>query len=277
MSQLDVISQFKFCSEQIIPICRPLNNLGIHTISVLINYDDGKQIYLSNNQDWIDDYYNLELYKSSIYESCPTKFRTGFNLWPVDLNLPVYSHGLQRYDCGKGITFCQRHSDHTAFYFFSGSKDNTLLNDIFLNNLSLFKNFSSYFYAEKKDLIASLRSFNFTRTGLETLSNEKKDSNLLLLADEKYLEYQITLKSLEMQFCVNLNQGDFLDLELTFRQKQILYLSLQGKSSKEIARMINISHRTVERHFELLRLKTGLRNKQALLLFLISKLTADHN
>ncbi|HEN4781219.1 TPA: helix-turn-helix transcriptional regulator, partial [Legionella pneumophila] len=62
-------------------------------------------------------------------------------------------------------------------------------------------------------------------------------------------------------------------IKLTPRQNQILCLSLQGMTSKEIARTLNISYKTVQRHFESLRNKTGLKNKQELLFSLIQKLT----
>ncbi len=47
---------------------------------------------------------------------------------------------------------------------------------------------------------------------------------------------------------------------LTSREREILRLVADGKSSKEIASALNISHRTVEHHRASVRAKLGLRN-----------------
>lgn len=49
------------------------------------------------------------------------------------------------------------------------------------------------------------------------------------------------------------------------REKQVIYYMLRGNSAKRIARVLNISHRTVERHFENIRIKAGVRNKSELI------------
>jgi LuxR family transcriptional regulator, transcriptional regulator of spore coat protein len=48
---------------------------------------------------------------------------------------------------------------------------------------------------------------------------------------------------------------------LTAREQQVLELVAQGLSAKEIAQVIDIAPRTVERHIENVRLKTRARNR----------------
>jgi DNA-binding NarL/FixJ family response regulator len=49
-------------------------------------------------------------------------------------------------------------------------------------------------------------------------------------------------------------------LRLTPRQTQVLRLLAEGKTSKEIARALNVSARTVRAHTDALRMKLGVAN-----------------
>jgi DNA-binding NarL/FixJ family response regulator len=59
---------------------------------------------------------------------------------------------------------------------------------------------------------------------------------------------------------------DFVDdaVSLTPRERDIVTLVAEGQSSKGIARAMNLSHRTVERHLENCRFKLNVRNKAQL-------------
>ena len=53
-------------------------------------------------------------------------------------------------------------------------------------------------------------------------------------------------------------------VSLTRREHDIVALVAEGQSSKGIARAMNLSHRTVERHLENCRFKLHARNKAEL-------------
>ncbi|HEN5731210.1 TPA: hypothetical protein U6381_003124, partial [Legionella pneumophila] len=59
MNKDQIIQEFKSSSESIIPACQPLSYVGIHMFSLLINYDNGVQVNLSNIPQWIIDYYEF--------------------------------------------------------------------------------------------------------------------------------------------------------------------------------------------------------------------------
>jgi DNA-binding CsgD family transcriptional regulator len=58
---------------------------------------------------------------------------------------------------------------------------------------------------------------------------------------------------------------------LSPREQECAEYSLAGKSAKEIAKCMNISYRTVEKHFENMKLKTGKTKKTELLAHLIKQ------
>ena len=55
------------------------------------------------------------------------------------------------------------------------------------------------------------------------------------------------------------------NIKLSARQKQCLFFLVYGKSAKIIARILNISHRTVETHIETLKVKFGCHSKSDLI------------
>lgn len=62
-----------------------------------------------------------------------------------------------------------------------------------------------------------------------------------------------------------LTDFDFASAHLSVRELEILRLTANGFTSKEIAQKIAIAHRTVERHIENARLKLGARNRAHLI------------
>jgi DNA-binding CsgD family transcriptional regulator len=63
------------------------------------------------------------------------------------------------------------------------------------------------------------------------------------------------------QDLANEHAGGIQPPHLTPRQAQILELAASGLSDKEIARRLNVAHRTVRTHFEKLFRETGIRNR----------------
>jgi DNA-binding NarL/FixJ family response regulator len=61
---------------------------------------------------------------------------------------------------------------------------------------------------------------------------------------------------------VSLNAGR-VQVRLTTRERQVLQLAAEGRASKEIARTLQVSVRTVEHHFSAIDHKTGARSRAA--------------
>ncbi|KTC73655.1 Regulatory protein SdiA [Legionella bozemanae] len=260
MKQTSAIKELIEVSKLLKPLCSPLNSVGIHTFTALINYDDNTQINLSNKPQWIADYYDLKLHDSSLYDTNPTLFTTGYSLWPKDSHLPIFRHGLTHFDSGFGITICHRHKDHTAFYFFSGSNKNAALINFFVNNLSFLETYIYHFTQNMSRQIAKskLLGLNQQKKTTESVVNDLMISSLLKRATSE----NETIFLLKKKFISLKKFNKEISLRLTPRQKEVVYWFAQGKSAKQTAEILQISTRTVERHFEDVRKKTGLKNKQ---------------
>lgn len=66
-------------------------------------------------------------------------------------------------------------------------------------------------------------------------------------------------------------------IKLSKREEDCLYYLLQGKTAKETARFLNLSHRTVEAYIDNIRKKTFTRNKVELVSKLQSRLINDNS
>ncbi len=237
-------------AEDIDQICNPLKKFGVHLFSYRKTFADGSRVNLSNNANWLDDYYNLDLFKSSLFEYDIENYATGFSLWPQESALPIFSHGRMRYNSDNGITLTLKQPDFCEFFIFGADKNNKQMLNIYINNLELIKNFTDYFHAETTRLM--------------------KEAEQSLI--------QIQLKNSENQTFENIYNCDFSEIKQLFKitkptEKDILLaklspreidcveLILQGKTAKEIARHLNLSYRTVEFYLNNLRQKTGSRNK----------------
>lgn len=237
-------------SEGLKEISLPLKKIGIHTFTVLLNYDDETQINLSNKPNWIKDYYELRLHESSVFDKKYIIPQSGFSLWPNTLNTPVYQHGLV-YDSGQGITFYERGEDHNAFYFFSGSNKNAFLMNLIINNLQFLELFVHQFKTNASVLLSTAKKLNYKKV------YENPRPHVL-----SYLKRKEESQDQIAEFKNNL-----FKLAPTSRQKQVLYWYSKGKTAKETARLLNVSPRTVERHFEELRKKYDNYSKQELIAF----------
>jgi DNA-binding CsgD family transcriptional regulator len=63
--------------------------------------------------------------------------------------------------------------------------------------------------------------------------------------------------------------------ELSRRQKEVVLLSLTGKTAKRIAEDLGLSVHTVRDHFQLIYKKLGIRGREELMAMFIRKQTQD--
>lgn len=86
-------------------------------------------------------------------------------------------------------------------------------------------------------------------------------SALLLLSDDDQL---IGRKLNELNQFTYMLKDRYDDFDLNLRESEILFLMIRGKSAKEIAKRINLSHRTIEKYIEIMKAKLRCASKSEL-------------
>lgn len=260
--QLRKNHKFLSSTSDIRQICDPLKLLQINMFVYRKRFADGSEIYLSTHANWIDDYFKLGLYKSSIFEGDISRYPTGFLVWPKESELDVFRHGQVYYNSVSGITFCKNNHDTCDLFFFSSTEKPSHLGDYYLYNLDLFQKFVVYFQEKASELIKNCDSHRV-----------KPPPFVIHSAVELYLnEISNNTNNPQREAFVNAiqhNRSSYRKSQfsiLTQREHDCLDLLMREHNLVKIAKILGISHRTAETHFQHIKEKLQCRNKTELLL-----------
>lgn len=248
----------KIISSQLAPLCEPfLKAMGLTTFLYGRVFYDGRYIMLSNNLEW----------QKSWLLDIPTIENTPLltTLRSVPLEEPFYymwctepySKLIQFHNSlgvwhGFDISF--RLEDSVEGWSFSTSQDRYEINNFYLNNVKTFHRFILYL----KEKAPSL----FEIKNDQQLAFFKKKSDISFQASshkEKVNCFLSSLPTIGYSLMINNNI-----VKLSPREVECVFHFSQGKTAKEIAKILNISHRTVEDYIKNVKLKTGQSSKSAL-------------
>lgn len=251
-------------SSDIDNIVAPLKTFKIHMFSFLRNYEDGSQIYLSNNAQWIKDYYGHCLFQSSLFESRPNQYQTGFIAWPMETNSDVFLHGKNYFNSHYGVTYCEKHFDFCEFYFFSGS-DVPYLQNLLLNNKDIIHHFILYFKDRARDLMKKANRYKILipwERNPSVCSSEKNEILINRLPNVEQLKADFFSKSKVHNYYF---QDNDKEKKIPPRQLEFVIQLLNHKNIPEIADILNISTRTAESYLNDIKLKFNCDSKNELI------------
>ncbi len=245
-------------SLEFMEICRPLELVQIEHVTYMKTFVNGGRTILSTKPRWIEDYYNLNLYKSSLFESDPKQYQAGFNVWTGDYDLEVYQHGRLYYNTAHSITVTEPVPDGCEHFLFSTSPNNAHVIHYLANNMDILYHFILYC----KD------------RGLQTLQNATEKRVVLPNEDINTsqplinIDVQTEMHELKEQFYKHtpVHHYQTNNTHITQRELQILFYLLHHKTADETAQQMNISRRTAESYIENLKNKLGCSSKAELIL-----------
>lgn len=243
-------------SNDIDDICKPLRQFGIHLFSYRKTFKDGSRINVSNNANWLEDYFRLELYKSSLFESDIDCCSSAFSVWPQESNLPVFAHGRAYYNSDNGITLILKDKEYCEYFMFGADPRNKQMIDFYINNLELIKSFTEYFHEQSNDLMKKAK--NNLITLKPTFKKISQMHEIYKRIDSSCIKQLFPKK-------IHINKPISQSVHLSPREMSCIKYLLKGKTAKEIANHLNLSYRTIEYYLENIRSKTGCRNKYELI------------
>ncbi|HLB42186.1 MAG TPA: LuxR C-terminal-related transcriptional regulator [Gammaproteobacteria bacterium] len=246
-------------TREVYDICRPLQVLNI-TYFAHVNIDkNGQFSALSNNPQFIEHYLKNKYYNCDIHMAKNHKSNS-YILWDnieltgesLKLHLESFAFGVQH-----TFTIIEASNGECNYYHFANNQTSSSINQIYLNNIDLLRLFISEFNKaiKQSSLLSQAYDLKFlldtNATGYTMRDNESLDHNV------KRLQFY---KELKKKF-----HNSIQSVILSQQQMRCLNFLNKGMTSKEIAKKLNISPRTVEQHLRMARESIGCRNSKELI------------
>ncbi len=252
MNGINLEKNFALTSSCLVQeICDPLlKSIGITYFNFIKIYNkDCSRELLTNNAGWIEHFYSNALYNSIGAIDIEHLLPKGYFLWAeMDTKDPIYLQGRDFFNIDHGITFVIKRQDVTLLYIFATDRNNHEINNFYASNIDLLQRFIHYFTDKGHDLIKGAEDHRiYLPTPQEIITTRV---NNITVSDKVRADF---FENSNVSRYFLLNESD--DLYLTKKQGECASLLIKGQTSKQIARNMSLSPRTVEGYI------SDIRNK----------------
>jgi len=242
--------------DEVVQICAPLQYIGIDGFIYIKRFSDGSFIDLSTKLEWSE--YFLTRYLNEKYLNSDIQdhmlISKGVSLWELNPDNVIWQEGKQYFGYGNGVSICKDRGSYVDIFCFYTKASKQAANQFYINHMNILEKFSDYFL-EKAVPIISKGSINKLWTPKSYLNVTKMSSS----------EKSFTSKSDLKKFLIKIDNGAVHDtcnsVHLTKRELDCLRHLMEGKSGKQIGKLLNISPRTVETHLNRLKTKFNCRTR----------------
>lgn len=245
----------KFClesSQDILEITKPLiNSLGASGFAFHRLYKDGSRIYFSTNEKWIEYFYSNDYFLCSNYKKFSIMNVMLWKHWPQhDRSFTrLITDAKVNFDYGNGISINKKQSDYVDSFGFRGFSHDEDINFRYLSNLFSIEKFLNLFLLKAGKLISGAYKNR-------VVIPEPDDINL----------YTGNVGAVYDQFHIDNNLLVYnSNIPFSQRESECIYLMLLGKTTKETARKLGISPRTVETHINNIKAKLNCISRSQIL------------
>lgn len=249
--QRQIVANF----SQVKKTTQPLHDLfGIKYFTYHRIDCEGRYSVLLDRPDFAEYYVAEKFYAIDPYLHHPDAYTSGFCL--LDMNGTEFYHeqllkaGV-KFNMNFSVCHIQRSENEVEVFGYSGTKDHSALNKLYLNHQNLLQTFASHFKQQHRKILHKLID---EAPHLAELKGQKLET--------KRMSLQLDNAKREA-FLKTLGMGQYAKLAslFSFREKQCLKWLLNGKSAKQTALLMSISRRTVESYFENIKVKLGCWSK----------------
>jgi DNA-binding CsgD family transcriptional regulator len=217
---------------------------------------NGSYKVLLDRPDWAEYYVSEKFYLIDPYLRHPDAYQSGFFLLEqhgTDAYKERIFQAGEEFDLNQNVIYIEKSPDKVEFFGFSGHQKSSSLDQLYLNHPWTLKSFAAHFKQEMVTILQSMEGSPLTLLkGGDFHSREPIPPGKISDALETYLR--------------EIGQGKMLDLakSLSKRERECIQLLGEGKTAKEIAILLSLSHRTVESYLENIKNKLSCNNKQEL-------------
>lgn len=233
----------------------PLKNYDITCFTYAKSYVNGSRIFLGTHPELLEEYLSQKYYMKGNAESMPNNYSQQAVLWSTLPNQSCYQMA-RKFDIDHGIYLIYPNKDGCEFFTFASSTRFPQVINFYLNNFNILESFV----------------FNFRERARKLIQQAESQKIVLPFSQQKIHSYKMNgLK--KMQNAMLCDKAYLLKSEkLTIKEYNCLKLILSGLTTKEIAKELILSPRTIEDYINSLKLKFNARNKVDLITKVFQKL-----
>lgn len=238
-----------------------------------ITFGYGKAVMLTNNISIFDLYYEKRL-PLAYTDDTGRILENGIYLSNV-LNEQnagyeqLYNVLSRKTQIKNMIHFIEREDDKQHSYSFCSCLETADFLHFIINNLNKLQTFLKYYKESSEAIIAEANNAKYKLT-FPVSGYWSQKENELLLANKIVINFELN------KHLVNFVHKDFgTAILFSLQQSKCIKLLFEGKCTKEIAKQLNLSHRTVEKYLEIIKTKLGCQTLLQVISQYSSQLIAD--
>lgn len=226
-------------------ICQCLQNLGIYHFSHISIYSDDSFSVLTSYPEFSELYVKSKFYKIALAGSYH-QYQPGYILTNSISNQTIFKALAESTGFGNGLVITKKSQEKCDFFHFYAKVENKAIELLYLNQIDFFEKFINYYCSTAETIIAEANNnrFVYPISAIETTE--------FSITNRQITDVNHILSELNL---ANKNADLTTIVPLTHKEQQALHLLLQGYTSKEIAKMLHRSPRTIEKHIAQLRKK----------------------
>lgn len=248
-------------AEAVNQICQPLfSYCDVSYFDYFREFSDGSRIWLSNSAAWTKHLYSIKHYEITHFElpastvKIETDKKWGMYLWK-NLNdylsdrksQAIFTEKLniarESFNIDHGLSVIKSYESYTDYFSFGTTSEKYRVIDFYLNNADFLHTFCNYF-VEKADALI--------KASIKDKIVQANHKEILMITDSENPE-RAPYTLLNSQYA------------LTKRESECLQYVSKYFSAKEIALKLGISHRTVEKHIDNIKMKLNCDKKSELI------------
>lgn len=241
-------------AEEMRVISNPLKKIGITYFGHALVDEDGKVSGLSNHAEFFYDYLKTQSFNIDVH--CEPHINRFNHIHWDFINTGPYAEYCRSKEHEFNIyhlfTIVKVIGVRTHCYHFATDKPTDNMNHFYLTHIELLERFIDYYH----------HKLNQNKLLNQALAMHVPIQNVNLLETYPDLTLNENCKNSYLNELVDPLQRNHSQLiSLPDREHECAYYLIDGLSTKEIAKKLNISPRTVEVYFERLKKRFGSKNK----------------
>lgn len=230
-------------ADEVSEICKPLfEHFDMNYFAYFRIYHDQKMMGLLSDHEWFKYFID----HGHVYQN-GKKLNAGLHLWDNTFSEEMLHDAKEHYDHEHGLYIISENKDYTESVVFATNAGNHDVFNAYFNQTEKLKQFAFYFKNKAARLIeqSEKQPIYFDKP---LHANAESEVELERFAEKLYLDEYVLATS---NGCVTITPREF----------ECTLLLADGKTAKEIARILNISHRTVESYLLHVRKKLDCHSK----------------